>query len=158
MSSSADTSSSSSDLKFTIDLKTLELSMDLNTLLSSVGAPRDLIRFATSESEHHQLIYDDAKLYSLPVRLIPAFIDRILGQLSDESRSKAIVISENFRKLGANSEKLLTLIEKSRPEARELMLELMKIVPANYALYELMAAQFKATKATKYDPVTTMGH
>lgn len=93
---------SSSMLRFTLDKQTLEMHMELNALSTSFGAPIDLARVAVSTWEHDLQIVDDtaskSKLYSLPVRLIPAFIDQILGELSTESKAMAIQLRDSFRK------------------------------------------------------------
>ena len=148
-------------LRFTIDKQTLEMHMELNALLTSFGAPIDLARVAVSTWEHDLQIVDDtaskSRLYSLPVRLIPAFIDQILDQLSVESSAEAIQFRDGFRAVGASTSKLITLTQTNRPEVLELMQQWMKKAPASYALHELIAAQFKRSTAFAPNPATQGG-
>ena len=89
MNTTTQPSTPSPKLQLTFNKKTLEIHMELNALLTSIGAPTGLARVAATAWESDLLIEDDAEskstLYSLPVRLIPAFIDQILDQLSVES-------------------------------------------------------------------------
>ena len=148
-------------LRFTIDKQTLEMHMELNALLTSFGAPIDLARVAVSTWEHDLQIVDDtaskSRLYSLPVRLIPAFIDQILDQLSVESSAEAVQFRDGFRAVGASTSKLITLTQTNRPEVLELMQQWMKKAPASYALHELIAAQFKRSTAFAPSPATQGG-
>ncbi len=132
-------------LRFTLDKKTLEMHMELNALLTSFGAPIDLARVAVSTWEHDLQIVDDtaskSRLYSLPVRLIPAFIDQILGELSTESRAMAIQLRDSFRKCEASASLLTS--QSNSPEILDVMRLWMKGAPAMYALYTLFATQFK---------------
>ena len=148
-------------LRFTLDKQTLEMHMELNALLTSFGAPIDLARVAVSTWEHDLQIVDDtaskSRLYSLPVRLIPAFIDQILDQLSVESSAEAVQFRDGFRAVGASTSKLITLTQTNRPEVLELMQQWMKKSPASYALHELIAAQFKRSTAFAPNPATQGG-
>ena len=130
-------------LRFTIDKQTLEMHMELNALLTSIGAPTGLAQVAATAWESDLLIEDDAEstLYSLPVRLIPAFIDQILGELSTESRAMAIQLRDSFRKCEASANQLIN--QSNRPEILDVMRLWMKGAPAMYALYTLFATQFK---------------
>lgn len=145
MNTSAQPSSPSPKLQLTLNKQTLEIQMELNALLTSFGAPTDLAQVAATEWERDLLIEDDAEskstLYYLPIRLIPAFIDQILGELSTESRAMAIQLRDSFRKCEASANQLIN--QSNRPEILDVMRLWMKGAPAMYALYTLFATQFK---------------
>ncbi|HBN8944758.1 TPA: hypothetical protein L3798_004287, partial [Pseudomonas aeruginosa] len=134
--------------------------MELNALLNSFGASPDLAQVAATAWESDLLIEDDAEskstLYYLPIRLIPAFIDQILDQLSVESSAEAVQFRDGFRAVGASTSKLITLTQTNRPEVLELMQQWMKKAPASYALHELIAAQFK--RSTAFAPKVRLEH
>ncbi|HZX51456.1 MAG: hypothetical protein ACLGID_03080 [Gammaproteobacteria bacterium] len=158
MNTSAQPSSPSPKLQLTLNKQTLEIQMELNALLTSFGAPTDLAQVAATEWERDLLIEDDAEskstLYYLPIRLIPAFIDQILDQLSVESSAEAIQFRDGFRAVGASTNKLITLTQTNRPEVLDLMQQWMKKAPTSYALHELIAAQFKRSTAFAPNPAT----
>ena len=161
MNTTAQPSSPSPKLQLTLNKQTLEIQMELNALLNSFGASPDLAQVAATAWESDLLIEDDAEsastLYYLPIRLIPAFIDQILDQLSVESSAEAIQFRDGFRAVGASTSKLITLTQTNRPEVLELMQQWMKKAPASYALHELIAAQFKRSTAFAPSPATQGG-
>ncbi len=161
MNTTAQASSPSPKLQLTLNKKTLEIQMELNALLNSFGASPDLAQVAATAWESDLLIEDDAEskstLYYLPIRLIPAFIDQILDQLSVESSAEAVQFRDGFRAVGASTSKLITLTQTNRPEVLELMQQWMKKAPASYALHELIAAQFKRSTAFAPSPATQGG-
>ena len=122
-------------LRFTLDKQTLEMHMELNALLTSIGAPTGLAQVAATAWESDLLIEDDAEskstLYSLPVRLIPAFIDQILDQLSVESSAEAVQFRDGFRAVGASTSKLITLTQTNKPEVLGLIRHWMQTAPAS---------------------------
>ncbi len=156
MNTTAQPSSPSPKLQLTLNKQTLEIQMELNALLTSFGAPTDLAQIAATAWESDLLIEDDAEstLYYLPIRLIPAFIDQILDQLSVESSAEAIQFRDGFRAVGASTNKLITLTQTNRPEVLDLMQQWMKKAPTSYALHELIAAQFKRSTAFAPNPAT----
>lgn len=161
MNTTAQPSSPSPKLQLTLNKQTLEIHMELNALLTSFGAPTDLAQVAATAWESDLLIEDDAEskstLYSLPVRLIPAFIDQILDQLSDESSAEAIQLRDGFRAVATSTNKLTTLTQTNKPEVLGLMQHWMKTAPTSYALHELIAAQFKRSTAFAPNPATQAG-
>lgn len=161
MNTTAQPSSPSPKLQLTLNKQTLEIQMELNALLTSFGAPTDLAQVAATVWESDLLIEDDAEskstLYYLPIRLIPAFIDQILDQLSVESSAEAIQFRDGFRAVGASTSKLITLTQTNRPEVLDLMQQWMKKAPASYALHELIAAQFKRSTTFAPSPATQGG-
>ena len=158
MNTTTQPSTPSPKLQLTFNKKTLEIHMELNALLTSIGAPTGLARVAATAWESDLLIEDDAEskstLYYLPARLIPAFIDQILDQLSVESSAEAIQFRDGFRAVGASTNKLITLTQTNRPEVLDLMQQWMKKAPTSYALHELIAAQFKRSTAFAPNPAT----
>lgn len=158
MNTTAQPSSPSPKLQLTLNKQTLEIHMELDALLTSFGAPTDLAQVAATAWERDLLIEDDAQskstLYSLPVRLIPAFIDQILDQLSAESSAEAIQFRDGLRAAEASANKLITLTQTNRPEVLDLMRQWMEKAPASHALHELIAAQFKRSTAFAPNPAT----
>ncbi len=161
MNTTAQPSSPSPKLQLTLNKQTLEIQMELNALLTAFGAPASLAQAAATVWENDLLIEDDAEskstLYYLPIRLIPAFIDQILDQLSVESSAEAIQFRDGFRAVGASTNKLITLTQTNRPEVLDLMQQWMKKAPTSYALHELIAAQFKRSTAFAPNPATQGG-
>jgi hypothetical protein len=161
MNTTTQPSTPSPKLQLTFNKKTLEIHMELNALLTSIGAPTGLAQVAATAWESDLLIEVDAEskstLYSLPVRLIPAFIDQILDQLSTESRAEAIQFRDGFRAVAASTNKLITLTQTNKPEVLGLIRHWMQTAPASYALHELIAAQFKGSTAVPPNPATQGG-
>ncbi|HGM4333966.1 TPA: hypothetical protein ACKPFO_006007 [Pseudomonas aeruginosa] len=161
MNTTTQPSSPSPKLQLTLNKQTLEIHMELNALLTSIGAPTGLAQVAATAWESDLLIEDDAEskstLYSLPVRLIPAFIDQIIDQLSIESRTEAVQFRDGFRAVAASTNKLITLTQTNKPEVLGLMQQWMKTAPASYALHELIAAQSKRTPAYVPTPASQGG-
>ena len=144
-------SSPSPKLQLTLNKQTLQIDMELNALLTSIGASTDLAQVAGTAWESELLIEEDAEskstLYYLPARLIPAFIDQILDQLSAASRAEATQLRDGFHAVEASANKLITLTQTSSPEVLSVMQQLMNSAPASHALHELIAAQFKRSTA-----------
>ncbi|MFP6850497.1 MAG: hypothetical protein VCA57_17540 [Pseudomonas sp.] len=158
MNATTQLSSPSPKLQLTLNKQTLQIDMELNALLTSIGAPTDLAQVAGTAWESELLIEEDAEskstLYYLPARLIPAFIDQILDQLSAASRAEATQLRDGFRAVEANANKLITLTQTSSPEVLSVMQQLMNSAPASHALHELIAAQFKRSTALAPNPAT----
>lgn len=95
----------SSNLQFQLDLKTLEVLMELNALLQWFGLPLVQSQAAIAMWEENILTKEDPAtghpLYYLPVSMLPNFIDQILDQLSAESRAQAILFRDRSHALSA---------------------------------------------------------
>ncbi|WPC04693.1 hypothetical protein SBP02_18345 [Pseudomonas benzenivorans] len=143
-------------LQFQLDKQTLQVQIELSSLLRSLGAPTTLVTDAISIWENNLQVEVEVEpnpeselpLCYLPVSQIPQFIDQILDQLSSESRATALRFSEAFSTAEAQVNEVEILKRSNNPKVLGAVLQWMKNDPASYALHELMALQQKRTVMT----------
>ncbi|SDI15729.1 hypothetical protein SAMN05216603_12327 [Pseudomonas benzenivorans] len=141
-------------LQFQLDKQTLQVQIELSSLLRSLGAPTTLVTDAISIWENNLQVEvepspeSELPLCYLPVSQIPQFIDQILDQLSSESRATALRFSEAFSTVEAQVNEVEILKRSNNPKVLGAVLQWMKNNPASYALHELMALQQKRAVMT----------
>ena len=88
-------------LQLKMNMESLQLRVELKSLLQSFGAQPSLAELAVAEFGKELLVEEapeaGASLYYLPLRLTPDFIDHILDQLCLDSRSAAIECQNKYR-------------------------------------------------------------
>ena len=88
-------------LQLKMNMESLQLRVELKSLLQSFGAQTSLAELAVAEFGGELLIEEAPKaggsLYYLPLRLTPDFIDHILDQLCPDSRRAAIECLNKYR-------------------------------------------------------------
>ena len=88
-------------LQLKMNMESLQLRVELKSLLQSFGAQTSLAELAVAEFGKELLVEEapeaGASLYYLPLRLTPDFIDHILDQLCPDSRSAAIECQNKYR-------------------------------------------------------------
>lgn len=139
-------------LQFQLDKQTLQVQIELRSLLRSFGAPTTLVTDAISIWENNLQVEPNPEtelpLCYLPVSQIPQFIDQILDQLSSESRATALRFSEAFSTAEAQVIEVEILKRSNNPKVLGALRQWMKNDPASYALHELMALQQKRVAGT----------
>lgn len=141
-------------LQFQLDTQTLQVQIELRSLLRSFGAPTTLVTDAVSMRENNLQVEvepnpeSELPLCYLPVSQIPEFIDQILDQLSSESRTTAMRFSEAFSTAKAQVSEVEVLKRSNNPRVLGAVQQWMKNDPASYALHELMALQQKPAAGT----------
>lgn len=136
-------------LQFQLDKKTLQVRIELSSLLRSLGAPTTMVMEAIPMWKSNSQIKiklnpeSELPLCFLPVSLIPQFIDQTLDQLSSESRAAAM----QFRDLCSTVETQVSTVEtmkrSNNPKVLAVVRQWITNDPASYALHELMALQQK---------------
>lgn len=88
-------------LQLKMNMESLQLRVELKSLLQSFGAQTSLAELAVAEFGKELLVEEapeaGASLYYLPLRLTPDFIDHILDWLCPDSRSTAIECLNKYR-------------------------------------------------------------
>lgn len=106
-------------LKIRLDLETMLIRVELQSLLLSFGAPSTLVKVAATAWADELLIEDDQKAgapqYYLPIMLIADFIDLILDQLSTDSKTGAVQLRDAIRASGARVSEHLKL-KQTKPQ------------------------------------------
>lgn len=101
MNTTTQTTPAGGKLQLKMNMESLQLSVELKSLLQSFGAQTSLAELAITEFGNELLVEEaqeaGGSLYYLPLRLTPDFIDHILGQLCPDSRATAIECLNKYR-------------------------------------------------------------
>lgn len=101
MITTAQTTPAGGKLQLKMNMESLQLRVELKSLLQSFGAQTSLVELAVAEFGGELLIEEapeaGGSLYYLPLRLAPKFIDHILDQLCPDSRPAAIECLNKYR-------------------------------------------------------------
>ena len=114
-------------LQLKMNMESLQLRVELKSLLQSFGAQTSLAELAVAEFGKELLVEEapeaGASLYYLPLRLTPDFIDHILDQLCPDSRSAAIECQNKYRSAWSKADQdTAQMLEKNADLQRTLQL------------------------------------
>lgn len=114
-------------LQLKMNMESLQLRVELKSLLQSFGAQPSLAELAVAEFGKELLVEEapeaGASLYYLPLRLTPDFIDHILDQLCPDSRSAAIECQNKYRSAWSKADQdTAQMLEKNADLQRTLRL------------------------------------
>ncbi len=114
-------------LQLKMNMESLQLRVELKSLLQSFGAQTSLAELAVAEFGKELLVEEapeaGASLYYLPLRLTPDFIDHILDQLCPDSRSAAIECQNKYRSAWSKADQdTAQMLEKNADLQRTLRL------------------------------------
>ncbi len=114
-------------LQLKMNMESLQLRVELKSLLQSFGAQTSLAELAVAEFGKELLVEEapeaGATLYYLPLRLTPDFIDHILDQLCPDSRSAAIECQNKYRSAWSKADQdTAQMLEKNADLQRTLRL------------------------------------
>ena len=121
------TTSAGGKLQLKMNMESLQLRVELKSLLQSFGAQPSLAELAVAEFGKELLVEEapeaGASLYYLPLRLTPDFIDHILDQLCPDSRSAAIECQNKYRSAWSKADQdTAQMLEKNADLQRTLRL------------------------------------
>jgi len=114
-------------LQLKMNMESLQLRVELKSLLQSFGAQTSLAELAVAEFGKELLVEEapeaGASLYYLPLRLTPDFIDHILEQLCPDSRSAAIECQNKYSSAWSKADQdTAQMLEKNADLQRTLRL------------------------------------
>ena len=121
------TTSAGGKLQLKMNMESLQLRVELKSLLQSFGAQPSLAELAITEFGG-ELRVEEAQeaggsLYYLPLRLAPDFIDHILDQLCPDSRPAAIECLNKYRAAWSRADQdTEQMLEKNSDLRRSLQL------------------------------------
>lgn len=114
-------------LQLKMNMESLQLRVELKSLLQSLGAQTYLAEIAITEFGSDLLIEEAQEagglLYYLPLRLTPNFIDHIMDQLCPDSRRAAIECLNKYRSSWSRADQdTAQMLEKNADMQRALRL------------------------------------
>ncbi|MCY1507068.1 hypothetical protein D9M68_413340 [compost metagenome] len=114
-------------LQLKMNMESLQLRVELKSLLQSFGAQTSLADLAVAEFGGELLIEETPEaggsLYYLPLRLTPDFIDHILDRLCPDSRPAAIECLNKYRSAWSRADQdTAHMLEKNADLRRTLRL------------------------------------
>lgn len=114
-------------LQLKMNMESLQLRVELNSLLQSFDAQKSLAELAVAEFGDELLVEEapeaGGSLYYLPLRLAPDFIDHILDQLCPDSRPAAIECLNKYRAAWSRADQdTAQMLEKNADLRRTLRL------------------------------------
>lgn len=114
-------------LQLKMNMESLQLRVELKSLLQSFGAQTSLAELAVAEFGGELLVEEASEaggsLYYLPLRLAPDFIDHILDQLCPDSRPAAIECLNKYRAAWSRADQdTAQMLEKNADLRKKLQL------------------------------------
>ena len=138
-------------LKIRLDLKTMLIRVELQSLLLSFGAPSTLVKVAATAWADELLIEDDQKAgapqYYLPIMLIADFIDLILDQLDPDARADAVRFRDASRSLEASAN-TISRLKNTKPHVYAAWLQWMYSDEAKQTMHKILSRQHQRPPAT----------
>lgn len=127
MNTTTQTTPAGGKLQLKMNMESLQLSVELKSLLQSFGAQTSLAELAITEFGDELLVEEaqeaGGSLYYLPLRLTPDFIDHILGQLCPDSRATAMECLNKYRSAWSRADQdTAQMLEKNADLRRSLQL------------------------------------
>jgi len=160
MNTTTQSSPANEKLRLQLNMQTMQVHMELKSLLLSFGASTSLAQLAASTfgSELHIEEAPDAEshLYYLPLRLIPDFIDQILDQLDPDSRVAAIEYRDINRTATNRTDQYIKQALATNPNLLGALQLRKKNSLIAHALHELVVAhQKRSPDGTRTRSVTS---
>ena len=121
------TTTTGGKLQLKMNMESLQLRVELKSLLQSLGAQPSLAELAVAEFGGELLVEEapeaGGSLYYLPLRLTPDFIAHILDQLCPDSRPAAIECLNKYRSAWSRADQdTAQMLEKNADLRRSLQL------------------------------------
>lgn len=147
-------------LKIRLDLETMLIRVELQSLLLSFGAPSALVKVAATAWADEVLIEDNQKAgatqYYLPLMLIADFIDLILDQLSTDNKTEAVRLRDAIRTSGARLSELFKL-KQTKPQGYYAIHQRLESDEARHAMHKALSGRHQRPTATSPNHAAPIG-